>query len=183
MDKGCHHSPMVEPTTPLPSDPAPASDERTMLLEFLDFYRAVLARKVEGITDEQARHPACPPSDLTLLGLVRHLADVERSWFRRSLLDEDAPPIYYGAAHPDGDEDGDFHAPEGATVADALATYWAEIEVANRNVVGFGLDDIERRQPGKFSLRWILVHMIEEYARHAGHADLLRESIDGATGD
>ncbi len=154
-----------------------------MLLEFLDFYRAVLARKVEGLTDEQARQPACPPSDLTLLGLIRHLADVERSWFRRSLVDDDAPPIYYGAAHPEGDEDGDFHPPEGATVADALATYWTEIDVANRNVIGFALDDIERRERGEYSLRWILVHMIEEYSRHAGHADLLRQAIDGATGD
>src|SRR5262245_31209717 len=120
---------MGEPTTPLPTDEAPIADERTTLMAFLDYQRAVLARKLEGLTDEHARMAACPPSDLTLLGLVRHMADVERSWFRRALLAEDAPPIFYGDAHPDGDQDGDFHAPPGATVAEALSTYWAEIEV------------------------------------------------------
>jgi hypothetical protein len=182
MTRGCHSEPVGEPTTPPPEDP-PVGDERTTLLAYVDYYRAVLARKIEGLTDEEARRAACPPSDLTLLGIVRHMADVERFWFRRSLVDEDAPPLFYGAAHPDGDDDGDFHAPPGATVAEALAAYWDEIEVANRNVVDFPLDGIERREQGKFNLRWILVHMVEEYARHAGHADLLRQAIDGATGD
>ena len=174
---------MAEPTTPLPTEEAPADDERTTLLAFLDYQRAVLARKVEGLTDEQARWAACPPSDLTLLGLIRHMADVERNWFRRSLLAEDAPPIFYGAAHPDGDDDGDFHPPPGATVTEALARLRVEIEVANRNIAAASLDDIERRERRNYSLRWILVHMIEEYARHCGHADLLRQAVDGATGD
>jgi Protein of unknown function (DUF664) len=174
---------VAEPTTPLPTDEAPAEDERTTLLAFLDYQRSVLARKAEGITDEQARVAACPPSDLTLLGLIRHMADVERSWFRRALVGEDAPPIFYGAAHPDGDDDGDFHPPCGATVADALASLWVEIEVANRIIAAASLSDIERRERSKYSLRWILVHMIEEYARHCGHADLLRQALDGATGD
>ena len=174
---------MAEPTTPLPTDEAPVADERTTLLAFLDYQRAVLARKVEGITDEQARLAACPPSDLTLLGLIRHMADVERNWFRRSLVAENAPPMFYGAAHPAGDDDGDFHSPPGATVADALDTLRAEIEVANRNIAAASLDDIERRERSTYSLRWILVHMIEEYARHCGHADLLRQAVDGATGD
>jgi hypothetical protein len=173
---------MAEPTTALPKDP-PVGDERTTLLSFLDYYRAVLARKLEGVSEEEARRPACPPSDLTLLGIVRHMADVERSWFRRSLVGEDAPPIFYGPGHPDGDDDGDFHAPPGATVADALAAYWDEIEVARRNTAAASLDDLEQRERAKFNLRWILVHMIEEYARHCGHADLLRQAIDGATGD
>ena len=174
---------MAEPTTPLPTEEAPADDERTTLLAFLDYQRAVLARKVEGLTDEQARWAACPPSDLTLLGLIRHMADVERSWFRRSLLAEDAPPIFYGAAHPSGDDDGDFHPPPGATVTEALARLRVEIDVANRNIAAASLDDIERRERSTYSLRWILVHMIEEYARHCGHADLLRQAVDGATGD
>jgi len=174
---------VAEPTTPLPTDEAPIEDERTTLLAFLDYQRAVLARKAEGITDEQARMEACPPSDLTLLGLIRHMADVERSWFRRSLVAEDAPPIFYGGAHPDGDDDGDFHPPSGATIADALSSLWAEIEAANRIIADASLNDIERRERGKYSLRWILVHMIEEYARHCGHADLLRQAVDGVTGD
>jgi hypothetical protein len=174
---------MGEPTTPLPTDEAPTADERTTLMAFLDYQRAVLARKLEGLSDEQARMAACPPSDLTMLGLVRHMADVERSWFRRALFAEDAPPIFYGDAHPDGDEDGDFHAPPGATVAEALSTYWAEIDIANRNAAAASLDDVEQRERATYSLRWILVHMVEEYARHCGHADLLRQAIDGATGD
>jgi hypothetical protein len=173
---------MAQPTTPLPADP-PVGDERTTLVAFLDYYRAVLARKVEGLADEEARRAACPPSDLTLLGIVRHMADVERSWFRRSLVGEDAPPIFYGPAHPDGDDDGDFHPPPDATVAEALAAYWAEIEVARRNTEAAALDDLEQRERASFNLRWILVHMIEEYARHCGHADVLRQAIDGATGD
>ncbi len=185
---------MAEPTTPLPAtispdaynskDDAAAVDERTTLLNFLAYLRAVLARKAEGLTDDQARLAACPPSDMTLLGLVRHMADVERSWFQRSLPGGDAPPIFYGPGHPEGDEDGDFHPPPGATLAEAFAAYWAEIEVADRNIAAAAaLDDIERRERNAYSLRWILVHMIEEYARHCGHADLLRQAIDGAKGD
>jgi uncharacterized damage-inducible protein DinB len=174
---------VAEPTTPLPTDEAPATDERTTLIAFLDYLRVVLARKVEGVTDEQARRAACSPSDLTLLGLVRHMADVERNWFRRSFVNEAAPPLFYGASHPDGDEDGDFHAPAEATIADALAAYWSEIEVANRNIAAASLDDIEQRERNTYSLRWILIHMVEEYARHCGHADLLRQAIDGVTGD
>jgi hypothetical protein len=170
------------PTTPPPADP-PVAGERTTLLAFLDYYRAVLIRKAEGLSDEQARQTACPPSDLTILGLVRHMADVERNWFRRSLPGGDDEPLFYGAAHPDGDDDGDFHPPPDATLADALDALRAEIEVADRNIAAAELDDIERRERGKYSLRWILVHMIEEYARHCGHADLLRQAIDGETGD
>jgi uncharacterized damage-inducible protein DinB len=173
-------------TTALPTAKAFAEDERSVLLGYLDYHRAVLARKAEGISDEQARRLACPPSDVTLLGLIRHMADVERNWFRRALLGEEIGPIYYGEAHPDGDEDGDFHPPPDATLAEALATYWAEIEVSNRNLAASSLDDRERRprhgrEPS--SLRRIIVHLIEEYARHCGHADLLRQAIDGSTGD
>jgi Protein of unknown function (DUF664) len=175
---------MGQPTTRLPSSKAAGNDERSVLLGYLDYHRAVLARKAEGITDEQARTAACPPSDLTLLGLIRHMTDVERHWFRRSLIAEDAPPIYYGAAHPSGDEDGDLHPPPGATLADALAAYWAEIDVANTIVAGASLDEAAIGEPDRgHSLRRLIVHMIEEYARHCGHADLLRQNIDGVTGD
>jgi hypothetical protein len=175
---------VAEPATPLPTQKATGNDQRSVLLGYLDYHRAVLARKAEGITDEQARLASCPPSDLTLLGLVRHMTDVERIWFRSSLLAEDAPPIYYRAAHPDGDEDGDLHSPPGATLADALATYWAEIDVASRNIADASLDDVGQGDPDPgHSLRRTIVHMIEEYARHCGHADLLRQAIDGATGD
>jgi len=176
-----------QPTTTLPTDEFETEDERTTLLAFLDYQRRVLARKAEGLTDEQARIAACPPSDMTLLGLIRHMADVERSWFQRGMRNDDVPSIYFGASHPDGDDDGDFHPPADATVAEALSTLWREIEIADQVIAAeTSLDTVELRSRPlrpQYSLRWILVHMIEEYARHCGHADLLRQAIDGAVGD
>jgi hypothetical protein len=174
---------VAEPWTELPTDEAPATDERTTLVAFLTYLRVVLARKAEGLTEQQARLANCPPSDLTMLGLVRHMADVERIWSQRSFLAAAVGPIYYGPAHPDGDDDGDFHPPPDATLADALATYWAEIEVSNGIFAAASLDEIEHQDPAAHSLRWILVHLIEEYARHCGHADLIRQALDGTTGD
>ena len=165
-------------------EPAFRSDERTTLTEFLDYYRATLQVKIDGLTDEQAREAAVPPSDLTLLGLLRHMADVERSWFRRRFTGEtDAGPIFYGPAHPTGDEDGDLHPSPDDTVADALAAWQAEIAQARIITAGAELDDLAQNAKDEINLRWILVHMIEEYARHCGHADLLRERIDGSVGD
>ena len=175
------------PTTELPTDEADQEDERTTLVMFLDYQRRVLARKAEGLSDEQVRRAACPPSDMTLLGLIRHMADVERSWFQRGMLDSGVDPIFFGSSHPNGDDDGDFHPPPGATIAEALTTYWREIAAADEIIAAEpSLDTVERRARSprpQYSLRWILVHMIEEYARHCGHADLLRQAIDGAVGD
>lgn len=168
---------MVERT-----DPQMASDELTTLVEFLDYYRATLLVKVDGLTDEQARGCGCPPSSLNLMGLVRHMADVERSWFRRTLMEEDAPPLFYSEANIDGD----MQPGSDDTLAVAVATLNDEIAVARRNIRGASLDLLAARtSPDRPtpSLRWIMVHMIEEYARHCGHADLLREGIDGSTGD
>ncbi|MEM9561690.1 MAG: DinB family protein [Actinomycetota bacterium] len=175
----------THPTTELPSQKAFAEDERSVLLGYLDYHRKVLIRKAEGLTDEQARLAPCPPSTMSMLGLIRHMADVERGWFRRSVAAEDAGPIFYGEAHPDGDPDGDFNAPPDATMAEAMATLLAEIEIADANIAARDLDHPEE-DPGDrppSSLRRIIVHLIEEYARHCGHADLIREAIDGATGD
>ncbi|MGH9135431.1 MAG: DinB family protein [Acidimicrobiales bacterium] len=177
---------MITATTQLRDDDAYRHGERDTLLWFLDEYRRVLARKAEGISDEQARQQRCPPSDMTLLGLIRHMADVERGWFRRCAGGHrEIPPIFCREAHPDGDEDGDFHPPPDATLAEAFEAYWREIEVADRNIAAIeSLDTVfDAHRNRRISLRWILVHMIEEYARHCGHADLLREAIDGATGD
>ncbi len=167
-------------------DPSMAADERTTLLAFLDWYRATLLIKVDGLDDQQARTRSTPPSSLSLMGLVRHMAEVERNWFQRCMLDRAAPPLYY----TDTDDDLDMHPPADATLADAVAALRAEIEAADIVIADHHLDDTsvrERRTEagGTFhpNLRWILVHMIEEYARHAGHADLLREAIDGVTGD
>jgi uncharacterized damage-inducible protein DinB len=164
-------------------EPATDADERTMLDGWLDYHRSTLARKCEGLTDEQLRTASVPPSGLSLMGLVRHMAEVERNWFRRVLADEDAGPLYYSEEDPDGE----FHLTGADNWPEAYATWQAEIDAARRHAAGFALDDLSRgrsRHTGEaFSLRWIVTHMIEEYARHNGHADLLRERIDGATGD
>jgi hypothetical protein len=166
-----------------PTDDVAAADERATLMTFLDYQRAILARKADGLTDQQARRTACPPSDMTILGLVRHMTDVDKGWSQRAVLGADVEPIYYGNAHPDGDADGDFHPPTNATLDDALTTYWDVIAESSRIFAAAALDDIEANTRATYSVRWILVHLVEEYARHCGHADLLRQAIDGATGD
>jgi uncharacterized damage-inducible protein DinB len=162
-------------------DPPYEADERTTLTSFLDFQRATLAWKCEGLTDEQLRQRNVEPSTLSLLGLVRHLTDVERGWFRRTLTGEDAPPLHW----TDEDNDGDFNQSDDADVAEAFAAWQREIEIARANIAAAPSLDVtgNHRTGDKISLRWILVHMIEEYARHNGHADFLRERIDGATGE
>ncbi|MFJ8792306.1 DinB family protein [Streptomyces sp. NPDC102462] len=164
-------------------EPAQNADERTMLEGWLDYHRDTLALKCADLTDAQLRTASVAPSELSLMGLVRHLAEVERNWFRKVLVGDDPGPIYYSEEDPDGE----FHLTESDTWQEAYATWQAEIETARRHAAGFGLDDLSRgvsrfsKEP--FSLRWIYTHMIEEYARHNGHADLIRERIDGATGE
>ncbi len=170
-------SPMAEPVTPLPAAKAFGEDERSVLLGYLAFYRTVLARKVEGVADADARRPACPPSRITLLGLIRHMTDVERWWFRRVHMAEDIGGLF--------DDDEEWNVPPEATVSEALATFWDEISLIDVHLARAGMDDLDAGgpEPGEHALRRMIVHMIEEYARHCGHADLLRESIDGSTGD
>lgn len=166
-----------------PKDEVAAADELTTLTAFLGHQRDFLIRKASGLTEEQTRTAACPPSDLTLLGLVRHLAEVERHWAKKSFAGSDVGFIYCGAAHPEGDKDGDFHPPSDATMDEAVATLRKEADAADAIYRRAGLDDVERSGRGLYSLRWILVHLVEEYARHLGHADLIREAIDGQTGE
>lgn len=155
------------------------ADERATLLSFLEWQRITLAQKCAGLDHEQLRRRSAPPSTLSLLGLVRHMADVERAWFRRTLAQEDAPPIFY----TDADRDGDFDNVDTTDVAQAFRTWEAECARAREIVDGRSLEDTGVHRSGEItSLRWILVHMIEEYSRHNGHADLLRERIDGAVG-
>jgi hypothetical protein len=164
-------------------EPSTTAPERAMLDGWLDYHRATLEWKCEELSAEQLRTRSAPPSNLSLLGLLRHMAEVERSWFRNVLVDENAPPLFY----TDADPDGDFNDLEGAEPAEVLTTWRAECEHAREVSRPLSLDALsegERRRSGeRFSLRWIITHMIEEYARHNGHADLLREAIDGATGD
>jgi uncharacterized damage-inducible protein DinB len=168
---------MPGPITPLPDSKAFGEDERSVLLGYLTYHRVVLARKLEGLTDEQARRAASPPSALTRLGIVRHMTDVERWWFRRVLLAEAVPPLF--------DDDEEWDLPRGASVAAALGAYWGEIAIVDAHLATANMDDrnVGEPDPGQHTLRRTIVHMIEEYARHCGHADLLREAIDGTTGD
>ncbi|MFF5426726.1 MULTISPECIES: DinB family protein [unclassified Streptomyces] len=163
-------------------DPSTTSGEREALEQWLDFHRATLAMKCEGLDDAQLRTTSVPPSDLNLLGLVRHMAEVERGWFRHVLAGEEAGWIYA----TEEDYDRDIHATEEDTYEEAYATWQAEIDHARTLAAAHDLDDFgkgKRRDGRTYNLRWIYLHMIEEYARHNGHADLLRERIDGATGD
>jgi hypothetical protein len=164
-------------------DPAVQGSERQLLLDFLDFHRATLAFKCEGLTGEQLRERAVPPSSLSLLGLIRHMTEVERTWFRRRLRGEDAPPLYW----TEDDRDGDFDNVDGADVAEAFERWRAACDDSRRIVDETGsletVAERPRRDGGHVSLRWILIHMIEEYARHNGHADFLRERIDGTVGE
>ncbi len=153
--------------------------ERATLDAFLDYHRATLALKCEGLSDEQWRTCSAAPSNLSLLGLVRHMAEVERHWFRRVLNGEDAEPLYYSREHPDGD----FELLDQADPAEALATWQAECAHSRTLAAAADLDATGTHREREHSLRWILVHMIEEYARHNGHADLIRERIDGVVGE
>ncbi|WP_405738141.1 DinB family protein [Streptomyces sp. NBC_00028] len=154
--------------------------ELPMLESWLEFHRATLALKCAGLDDAQARAASVEPSALTLLGLVQHLAEVERNWFQRVIGGLDLPPVF------DGDPSGYVLDPA-RTLQDALAIWRREVERGRGLYVGWSLDDTGRMVDAPFtgtdvSLRWVLIHMIEEYARHNGHADLLREGIDGVTG-
>ncbi len=156
------------------------ADERTTLESWLEFYRATLALKCAGLNEEQLRSASVPPSELTLLGLVQHAAEVERNWFRRVLTGEDAAPIF-GPRDPDG-HDGGFEVSAQSSFRDAVQIWQDEIKQARLNCAARELDDTAAFMGGEVSLRWIYTHMIAEYARHCGHADLVRERIDGHVG-
>lgn len=161
---------------------APATgDERAVLMGFLRAQRETLVLKCAGVEGDLWRR-SVPPSTLSLLGLVRHLADMERRWFRRVLAGQSAPPRFSTEAAPDGDFDGAVMG--AAATAQAWAAWHAETDFADRFVAdapGLDLTGTDAWR-GTVSLRWVLVHMVEEYARHNGHADLLRERVDGAVG-
>lgn len=162
------------------AEPAYGLAEREMLVAWLEFHRATLLWKCAGLTPEELRARSVPPSTLSLHGLVRHCAEVERNWFQRVLRRKDIQGIYYSDDDPDGVE---FDNLESASFEDDLAVFHEACEEARRVTdAAESLDVTGVRRGEPVSLRWILNHMIEEYARHNGHADLLRESIDGATG-
>jgi hypothetical protein len=159
----------------------PLGGERDSLERWLTYHRQTLLMKCAGLTAAQLADPAVPPSPLSLHGLVRHLAEVERAWFRRRFGGQDLPYLFCSDAEPDGD----IVDLDGADAAADLDTFLRECGLCDEAAAGHSLDD-RFYHPGygaEMDLRWVYLHMIEEYARHNGHADLLRERIDGATGD
>ena len=161
-------------------NPPYVAAERQMLEAWLDFHRQTLLGKCAGLTADQLRQRAVPPSSLSLLGLVRHMAEVERGWFRLRVGGEDAGFLFSSEADPDGE----FDHVDTADAGQDIATYLREIDLARQAAAGRDLDGTfyHSDRGVQMNVRWVYVHMIEEYARHNGHADLLRERIDGATG-
>jgi len=154
--------------------------ERETLRAFLDYHRATLAMKCDGLSDDDLRRQSMPPSTLSLLGLVRHMAEVERTWFRRVINAEDIPLRW--------SDDGDFQAAYDASASsrsEAFEAWQAEVEHSRRiereaeslDVIGYQASWGE-----DVSLRLVMLHLIHEYARHNGHADFLREGVDGTVG-
>ena len=154
--------------------------ERDMLEAWLDFHRETLRWKCGGQSSDQLRRRAVDPSNLSLLGLVRHMSEVERAWFRRRVAGEELPYLY----RTETDADAAFEDLDAADPERDLATYQREVELARAAGRTRQLDDsfIHPSRDAPTQVRWVYLHMIEEYARHNGHADLLRERIDGAKG-
>jgi uncharacterized damage-inducible protein DinB len=163
-------------------EPPYAGDERATLVGFLDFQRATLEWKCDGLSDDQLRRRPIPTSAMSLVGLVRHLTEVEQHWFHVS-LDGQTPSLHYWHHGPDG-SDTDWEV-EDADVAASFHLWREEVDRARRIVADSDTHDrsFDDANDGRVTLRWILTHMIEEYARHNGHADLMREAIDGAVGE
>ncbi|WP_406136549.1 DinB family protein [Streptomyces sp. NBC_01089] len=167
-------------TTDHRAGPPSCGSERDTLRAFLDYQRTTLAMKCEGLTDEDLRQQSMPPSALSLLGLVRHLAEVERAWFRRVFEDHDVPLVWSDRT--------DFQVAYDAstsTRAEAFAAWEAEVEHSRRIERAAGSLDLTGYQPRweeEVSLRMVRVHVLLEYGRRNGHADFLREGVDGTVG-
>jgi hypothetical protein len=166
----------------MPEDPPFAVGERETLVSFLDFYRSVLLRKAAGLTRTELA-ATLPPSDMTLGGLVKHMALVEINWFVRNWQHAD-PGEPWASVDWNADPDWDFHSAVDDEPDHLLELYMHAIARGRQAIEG--CDDLSATAESRgrvISLRWMLVHMIEEYARHCGHADLLRQAVDGSVGD
>jgi uncharacterized damage-inducible protein DinB len=169
-------------------DPDLVGDELTLLSQFLEFHRATVIDKVSGLSAEQLARRSVPTSAITLAGMIKHLALVEDDWFQVRLLGRrDVEP--WATAPFDADPDWDWNSAVGESPENLLGLYRAACARSRAAVaeVGGDLDtrsvETDRRTGGRFSLRWIMMHMIEETARHNGHVDLIREAIDGRVGE
>ena len=176
----------IEPEQDPRTEAPIAGSEPDTLTGFLGWHRGTLELKCSGLDAAALARRPIASSSLSLLGLVRHLADVERSWFRRVMAGQDAPPLFYSPE----DRDGDFDnvRPDPALVAEAWRAWHEEVAFADEFVAAAPDLDLPAERltsdgRHRMSLRWVLNHMNEEYARHNGHVDLLRERIDGAVGE
>lgn len=157
--------------------PDEAVDERATLTQRLDFLRATAVQKATGLSDEQAFDHPVPASTLTIGGLLNHLSGVERWWFSLDFARSDIDPPW-----EETDPDGGLTVQPGTHIADIIDEYVQECERSRSAIDGHPLDAMALGDDMHFNLRYALTHMIEETARHCGHLDLLRESIDGETG-
>ena len=175
----------IDPEEDHRSRPPTMGEERETLVGFLRWQRETLALKCSDLSPDGLARRAVEPSTMSLLGLLRHMADVERAWFRRFMADEDVPNRFSSKEEPDGDFDGAV--PDADVVSEAWEAWREEVAWADDFVARHPDLDLpgkrKDRWPKELSLRWVLVHMIQEYARHNGHADLLRERIDGRVGE
>jgi uncharacterized damage-inducible protein DinB len=152
--------------------------EQDMLRDWIDWHRATLLRKCAGRDATQLATRSVPPSNLSLLGLVRHMADTERGWVRQTYRGQQIPDLYYRADAPDTD----FEQADPAGAEQDYQRYRDECRAVDAALEGAELDDTFTLREQAVSVRWMLQHLLEEYARHNGHADLIREAIDGSAG-
>ena len=157
--------------------PPERGSEREVLQGVLDFARGAVVRKASGLTEQQARTAAVPPSALTPAGIVKHLTGVERFWFSIDFADLDVPHPW-----PEDDRHGAFALEPGETIDGLIAAYRQECAASDAAVARYALDEVARAPGTDFALRFAYAHLIEETGRHAGHLDLLREVLDGVTG-
>lgn len=160
-------------------NPPLVADERTRLDGWLDFHRATLLHKCAGLTGKQLAQRPVASSQLSLLGLVRHMAANERVWFRIRFAHADVEDLYQSDEHPQG---GEFALAGPVTAETDFAIYNEEVAQARTVLKGRSLDETFGDENVIVDLRWLYAHMIDEYARHNGHADLVRELVDGTTG-
>lgn len=168
-------APLID-RAPLPNE----GNERDLLTAFLEFHRQTLLWKCSGLTGEQLTSHSVPSTGMTLLGLIRHLTDVERAWLREVTSETPVQSLYWGQP----ERDSDFDDVAASDAEGDYATYVSELELC-RQMQSKDLDAtvVDPENGERFTFRWILIHLIEEYARHNGHADLIREAIDGETGE
>jgi hypothetical protein len=159
-------------------DPPKVAGEKETLLGQLEFQRATLLWKCDGLTPEQAGTRAVEPSILSLHGLVRHLTEVEIALFAQTIAGEETQYLYSTDAHPDGD----WENLDPASYHDDMNRYFETVERSRRIAASYEMDHQSDFRGTPVTVRWAVTHAIQEYARHLGHADLIRERIDGATG-